>query len=78
MEETVPDQWEFQILARILDRFRVIVVTDRCDPALIRAMHMEPASALQAALERAFQLKGKNAKVTVIPDGVSVIVGQGG
>jgi nickel-dependent lactate racemase len=78
MEETVPDQWEFQILGRILDRFRVIVVTDRCDPDLIRAMHLEHASTLQAALDRAFQLKGKNAKVTVIPDGVAVIVAQGG
>jgi nickel-dependent lactate racemase len=78
MEETVPDQWEFQILARILDRFRVIVVTDRCDPAMIGAMHLEHAPTLRAALERAFQLKGQNAKVTVIPDGVSVIVGQGG
>ncbi len=78
MEDTVPDQWEFQILARILDRFRVIVVTDRCDPAMIRAMHLEHASTLRAALDAAFQLKGKDAKVTVIPDGVSVIVEQGG
>jgi nickel-dependent lactate racemase len=78
MGETVPDQWEFQILARILDRFRVIVVTDRCDPAMIRAMHLEHASTLRAAIDAAFQLKGKDARVTVIPDGVSVIVEQGG
>ena len=78
MEETVPDQWEFQILARILDRFRVIVVTDQCDPAMIRAMHMEHSATLEAALDKAFQWKGEDAKVAVIPDGVSVIVAEGG
>jgi lactate racemase len=77
MGDTVPDQWEFQILSRILDRFRVIVVTDRCDPAMIRAMHLEHAPTLRDALDRAFLLKGRNARVTVIPDGVSVIVEPG-
>jgi nickel-dependent lactate racemase len=75
MEKTVPDQWEFQILARILDRFTVIVVTDQCDPGMIRAMHMEHAFTPGEALARAFEMKGKDARVTVIPDGVSVIVG---
>ncbi len=74
MEATVPDQWEFQILARILDRFRVILVTDQCDPRMIRSMHMDHAAKPEAALKRAFEIKGKHAKVAVIPDGVSVIV----
>ena len=30
--DTAPDQWEFQILARILDTHTVILVTDMCDP----------------------------------------------
>ena len=42
-EDTLPDQWEMQILARILDRFTVIIVTDLCDPQMIRDMHMEHA-----------------------------------
>jgi nickel-dependent lactate racemase len=75
MEETVPDQWEFQILARILDRFKVILATGQCDPVMIRAMHMEHAFTPEEALAKAFEMKGKDAKVTVIPDGVSVIVG---
>ena len=74
MEQTLSDQWEFQILARILDRFKVILVTDQCDPPMIRAMHMEHAFTPEEALEKAFALKGENAKVAVIPDGVSVIV----
>lgn len=72
--ETVPDQWEFQILARILDKHTVILVTDMCAPEMIRNMHMQHAFTVEEALERAFQLKGKDAKITVVPDGVSVVV----
>lgn len=72
--ETIPDQWEMQILARILDQYTVIMVTDMCSPEMIKEMHMQHATTFQEALQRAFELKGKDAKVTVIPDGVSVIV----
>jgi putative transcriptional regulator len=73
-EDTLPDQWEAQILVRILDRFTVIMVTDLCDAQMIRDMHMEHALTFDEALRRAFEIKGSDAKVTVIPDGVSVIV----
>ncbi|MCK4981340.1 MAG: nickel-dependent lactate racemase [Victivallaceae bacterium] len=72
--KTVPDQWEFQILARILKRCKVILVTDMCDPEMIKAMHMEHAFSINEAIETAFKIKGKNAKIAVIPDGVAVIV----
>lgn len=72
--ETIPDQWEMQILARILDKFTVIVVTDQCDPQMLTDMHMEHAFTFEEALQRAFELKGQAASVTVIPDGVSVVV----
>ncbi|CEN22971.1 MAG: nickel-dependent lactate racemase [Paeniclostridium sp.] len=72
--ETIPDQWEFQILARILEKFTVIMVTDLCDPRMIKNMHMKHASSFEEALQMAFDIKGKDAKVAVIPDGVSVIV----
>ena len=74
--ETIPDQWEMQILARILDKFTVIMVTDMCSPEMIKEMHMEHAYTFEDALQRAFELKGKDAGVVVIPDGVSVIVRQ--
>lgn len=73
-KDTVPDQWEFQILARILDKYTVILVTDMCDSSIITNMHMEHAYTFEEALKRAFELKGSDAKVSVIPDGVSVIV----
>ena len=72
--ETKPDQWEAQILCRILSKYKVIMVTDMCDPELIRGMHMEHAKTFEAALKRAFEIKGKSATVSLIPDGVSVIV----
>ena len=34
---------------------------------------MIPASSLDEALEIAYRMKGKNARVVVIPDGVSVL-----
>ena len=74
--ETIPDQWEMQILARILDKFTVIMVTDMCSPEMIKEMHMEHAYTFEEALQRAFEIKGKDAGVVVIPDGVSVIVRQ--
>ncbi|KOA19439.1 hypothetical protein CLHOM_22300 [Clostridium homopropionicum DSM 5847] len=72
--ETMPDQWEFQILARILDNFKVILVTNSMDPQMVKNMHMDHAYTFNEALEKAFKLKGNDAKITVIPDGVSVIV----
>lgn len=72
--ETIADQWEMQILARILDAFTVIVVSDQCDPKLITDMHMKHAKTIEEGMQMAFELKGKDASVTVIPDGVSVIV----
>lgn len=72
--ETRPDQWEAQILCRILNKYKIIMVTDMCDEQLIRGMHMEHAKTFDEALKRAFEIKGRNATVSLIPNGVSVIV----
>ena len=72
-DRTVPDQWEYQILCRILDKFTVIMVTTDCDHALLQSMHLQTASTIGEALKKAFAITGKAAKVAVIPDGVSVI-----
>ena len=37
-------------------------------------MHMEHAYNFTEALRRAYEFKGEQAKVVVVPDGVSVIV----
>lgn len=74
--ETVPDQWQAQILIRVLRKARVIFLSDAPD-GMVRALHMIPAHSLEEALELAEKLLGDpNASVTAIPDGVSVIVRQ--
>lgn len=72
--KTVPDQWTSQILSRILVHHHVIFVSDLVDPDLITSMHMDLAKTLDEALQKAYEIEGQNSKVTVIPDGLGVIV----
>ena len=72
-KDTVPDQWESQILARILSKFHVVLVSG-ADPELVKAMKMHPARELPQALEIAEKLLGQPGSVTVIPEGISTIV----
>ena len=51
----------------------MILVTRDCDHAMLQAMHMETASSLPEALARADEIAGADARIAVIPDGVSVI-----
>ena len=72
--ETVPDQWQTQILLRVLMRARVIYVSEMADD-VVEKMHMIPAHSIDEALEKAKMILVKNEiTVTAIPDGVSVIV----
>lgn len=72
-KDTEFDQWEAQILARILCKANVIIVSDKCDPKIITSMHIKHAYTLEEALEKARSIVGKDKKITVIPDGISVI-----
>ena len=72
--ETLPDQWQAQIMIRILQRARVVYISD-ADDALVSKLHMTPAHSLEEAMVLASQLLGKEEPtVTAIPDGVGVIV----
>jgi nickel-dependent lactate racemase len=73
-ERTIPDQWQSQILARILKKHTVIFVTRRELAETIRNMKMEYAPSIEEALKKARALKGAEASLTVIPNGVSMIV----
>jgi nickel-dependent lactate racemase len=73
-DQTIPDQWEFQILSRILAYHRVILVTPYCDPKIIRAMQLEHSFTLEEAVGMALQMQGKDARIVVIPNGVSTMV----
>ena len=74
-EETIIDQWQSQILARVLLKAKVVFVS-ACDDQTVRDMHMIPAHSPEEALDKAKALVGRpDYTVTVIPDGVAVIVG---
>ncbi|MBO5967860.1 MAG: nickel-dependent lactate racemase [Clostridia bacterium] len=71
--ETVPDQWQTQILLRILGHASVVYVSEMPDD-VVEKMHMIPAHSLAEAIEKAKGLVGEAAKIAAIPDGVSVMV----
>ena len=72
--ETVPDQWQTQIFIRVLQRATVIYMSDAPDD-MVRGLHMIPVHSLEEAMAKAEEIVGKkDATVTAIPDGVSVMV----
>ena len=70
---TIADQWQVQILARILCRCSVIMVTEDCDHDMLRAMGLEAVASLDDAIALARELVGEDAGIAVIPDGVSMV-----
>jgi len=72
--DTAPDQLQVQILGRVLIKQTVIVVSDQCDHQLIMNMHMKAVNSLSEALQMAEEIVGTEARITIIPDGLSVIV----
>ncbi|MCC8181254.1 MAG: lactate racemization operon protein LarA, partial [Planctomycetes bacterium] len=76
-EETQPDQWQSQILMRILAAYTVIMVTGPAVPAaVVESLGMRHAADMDIALRLADSLLGEKADKTaavVIPDGVNII-----
>ena len=73
-QETVPDQWQTQILLRVLMHASVIYISEMEDE-VVKRMHMTPAHSMEEAIETAKKLLGKeDIRIAAIPDGVSVIV----
>jgi nickel-dependent lactate racemase len=71
---TIPDQWQAQILARVLLKSTVIIIADPSQRENIQNMHMKYADSFEAAMGMAQEITGRQSKITVIPDGVGVIV----
>lgn len=72
--ETIPDQWESQILCRILLKAKAVIYVSDYDPKTLEDFHFIPVKTLDEAMEKADELMGKDSTVTVIPDGIAVIV----
>jgi nickel-dependent lactate racemase len=73
-EATIADQWEAQIAARIQLKHTTIIVSEQCDHEVIENMYFQSANSMAEAMEKAEAIVGENATITVIPDGVSVII----
>jgi nickel-dependent lactate racemase len=73
-EKTAPDQWCSQILARIVRKYKVIFVANEDQKDMIEGLKMEYAPSLEAAYKRAREIKGEDASLTCIPNGISVVV----
>jgi len=72
--ETAPDQWQSQILLRILKKATVIYVSNLPDD-MVKSMHMLPSHNLADAITLAKQILNNNsATITAIPDGLAVMV----
>lgn len=71
-EQTVPDQWQYQILCRILEKHRVLFVTDAALKQTITDMKMTWCGSLEEAIELAQRAHPKGHAV-VIPDGVGAM-----
>lgn len=68
------DQWQVQILVKILEKYKVIIVTNKLDKSAIEAMHMLYANSIQEAIDIAFSLKGSESKITIVPEGPKIII----
>jgi len=72
--ETEQDQWQTQILLRIMKRARILYMSDAPDE-LVRKMHMTPIHSVEDGVRLAEEILGNaSAFIAIIPDGVSVMV----
>ena len=72
--DTAPDQWCSQILARIARKYKVIFVADPEQKEMIEGLKLTYAPDLDTAYQMAREIKGEDASLTCIPNGISVVV----
>ena len=72
--DTAPDQWCSQILARIVRKHTVIFVAEPEQKDMIEGLKMIYAPDIDAAYKLAREIKGEKASLTCIPNGISVVV----
>ena len=71
--QTVPDQWQSQVLLRVLMHANVIYISQMED-SVVRQMHMHPAHSIDEALAMAKKmLEKEDVSIVAIPDGISIM-----
>jgi lactate racemase len=72
-DTTVPDQWQVQILARVLTKARVGVHTEALTDAELRTAHLFAVPDIAAAVTAELAARGPAARVCVLPEGPQTI-----
>jgi nickel-dependent lactate racemase len=72
-DEPLEDQDNIQILARILSKTKVIVVTDGVPPETIRAMKMEYAKSVEKAMDSCSARVNNQSRIAIVPAGPYVL-----
>lgn len=71
--ETVPDQWQVQVQARIQAACRVVVHTGHLSDAQLATAHLEQTDDVSRTVADALAAAGPDARVCVLPEGPQTI-----
>ncbi|GAA4633817.1 nickel-dependent lactate racemase [Actinoallomurus vinaceus] len=71
--ETVPDQWQVQIQARIQSGSRVVMYTGHLSDADLATAHLEQTRDISATVADALAAAGPGARLCVLPEGPQTI-----
>ncbi len=72
-KETVPDQWQLQVLGRVLARARVALYSDYLSDEDIRSAHLTPVGDIGTAVADECARVGGEATVCALPEGPQTI-----
>ncbi len=67
------DDWQAQVLARILERYDVIVVSEGLTENDITSCYMTKAKSVEQALELAYERVGHDSRLVVLPSGPAIL-----
>jgi nickel-dependent lactate racemase len=67
------DEWQLVMLAKVLERCRVKVVSDGLPAETLRRCYVEPAASVEQAVAECLREYGPSARVAVIPKGPYVL-----
>ena len=71
--ETPVDQWQYQMLVRVLVKHRVIMVTRPELAEMVHDLKMDYAPSMEEALKMAYAYRGEDAHLVILPDGIAVV-----
>lgn len=67
------DKWQVQVLAKALKKQKIILISEGISKELAEKLFFIHADSLDDALEKAIELKGTEASISVMPDGPVII-----